>query len=151
MSAPVYRGRHASSTGWLPAPLEGEEQKWLFQWIDTQRVSHPELRWVFAVPNGGKRPKGEAGKMKAQGARRGYPDIGLDLPMAKEIGPGIYHGLRIELKRRGTGTPSQDQKDWEAQLVSVGYCHRYAWGWEQARDQLLAYIAGAEPPIGTKR
>jgi hypothetical protein len=138
-----------------PAPLEAQEQRWLFEWIETQRVSCPELLWTYAVPNGGKRPKGTAGQLKSQGLRSGYPDIGLDLARLH------YHGLRIELKRRRgygvmggdsrAGAPSKEQEDWRGWLEAQGYCHRYAWGWEQAREQLLAYVAGREPPAGVRR
>jgi hypothetical protein len=129
----------------MPVPLEHQEQRWLFEWLATQRVSHPELRWVFAIPNGGKRPKGEAGRMKAEGVQRGYPDIGLDLVR------GQYHGLRIELKRRRSeggrknGGPNPDQRLWAEHLVAQGYYHGFAYGWEEARDRLLWYIALPKP------
>ena len=33
------------------------------------------LKWIFAVPNGGHRAKSVAGKMKAEGAKAGVPDL----------------------------------------------------------------------------
>ena len=48
---------------------------------------------LFAVPNAGAgAQRGQAGKMKAEGARSGIPD--LLLPVAR----GAYRGLCIEMK-----------------------------------------------------
>lgn len=123
----------------LPVPLEHQEQRWLFEWTATQLVSHPELRWLVAIPNGGKRPKGEAGKMKAEGVKSGYPDVLLDLAR------GPYHGFRLEVKRRKFGAVSPDQRAWGKQLMEQGYWYQIAYGWEEARDQLLAYLALPRP------
>lgn len=43
------------------------------QWVLLEQRSHPILRWLVHVPNGGKRPKGEAGKLKAMGTKPAIP------------------------------------------------------------------------------
>ena len=44
------------------------------------------------MPNGGKRQRGAAGRIRAEGGKKGYPDILLDAAR------GAYHGCRIEMK-----------------------------------------------------
>ena len=62
------------------------------------------------VEHGGKRTKAEAGKLKAKGLKRGWPDIQI-----------IYRGRLIlfELKAPG-GTRSPAQKLMHAQLSAAG-------------------------------
>lgn len=127
----------------LPAPSEHQEQVTLMQWAATQYVSHPELRWLFAVPNEGGKGLGaviRGAKMKREGLQSGYPDIGLD------VARGPYHGLRIELKRcragkQSGGRLSEQQRAWAAWLIQQGYAWYVACGWQKAAEQLLAYLA----------
>ncbi len=84
------------------------------EWVLLSASRHPILKWMVHVPNGGKRPKGEAGKLKAMGAKPGYPD--LTLP--RRAGP--WTGLAIELKSP-TGTVSQDQKEWLTAFLAEGW------------------------------
>ena len=85
------------------------------------------------VPNGGKRTKAVAAKLKATGVRPGYPDLVLD------IARGRYHGWRGELKVRG-GRLSPLQSDWRNRLVSAGYRVDVVIGWEAMRDRLIDYL-----------
>lgn len=41
-----------------PYPTEDQEQATLFQWAALQERRWPELRMLYAIPNGGKRIKG---------------------------------------------------------------------------------------------
>src|SRR5690606_40216997 len=84
----------------------------------------PELRWLFAVPNGGWRAKRTAAAMKAEGAQAGVPDYLL--PLAR----GGYAGLAIELKT-ATGRVSPEQRAWLAHLAAQGWQAVVARGWEQ--------------------
>ena len=68
--------------------LESREQTKLFEF-----ASHfNELKWMFAIPNGGYRNPREAANLKRQGVKAGVSDIFLPLPTDK------YHGLFIEMK-----------------------------------------------------
>src|SRR5437870_1942292 len=71
-----------------PRPLEFFEQSALIRWADDPmtRVEYPELVGLMHVPNGGKRTKAVAAKLKATGVRAGYPDLVLD------VARGLYHG-----------------------------------------------------------
>lgn len=94
----------------------------------------PELRWLFAVPNGGWRAKRTAAAMKAEGAKPGVPDYLL--PLAR----GGYAGLAIELKT-ATGRVSPEQCEWLAHLAAQGWQAVVARGWEQAWDVVRDYMA----------
>lgn len=63
-------------------PLESLEQTWLFQWVATQENRYPELELLHHIPNGGKRDKKTAEKLKAEGVKAGVPDICL--PVARK-------------------------------------------------------------------
>ncbi len=58
------------------------------------------------VPNGGLRSRGEAGKMRAMGVRKGVVDWILPFPSPA----GRYTGLAIEVKSH-RGTVSDEQQD----------------------------------------
>lgn len=96
----------------------------------------PELRLLFAVPNGGDRNKIVAGKMKAEGVRPGVPDYLLPVPRNGFI------GLAIELKRMG-GYASREQKDWIAALRKHGWQAEVCRGWEAAWNVLKGYVGSA--------
>ena len=106
---------------------EHEEQVALFQWAAMQVCVYPELEFLFAVPNGGHRIPAVAGKMKAEGTRKGVPDVWLPIPR------GGYHGLIIEMKW-GKNRPSADQKRWISFLRDQGYFVQVCWSWGAARE-----------------
>lgn len=86
------------------------------EWAELASGRYPLLRRLIHVPNGGKRSKGEAGKMKAMGVKKGVPDLLLPLPS------GIYSGLAAELKAPG-GKTSPEQNEWLADwLASATAC-----------------------------
>ena len=48
---------------------EHEVQKAICEYLDIRRIRY------FAIPNGGKRSKSEAGKFRAEGVKSGVPDL----------------------------------------------------------------------------
>lgn len=82
--------------------------------VALMRSKHPILRWLHHSPNGGKRSRGEAGKMKAMGTKPGFPDLVLPRRC------GQWAGLAIELKSR-TGRVSADQQEWLEAFREDGY------------------------------
>jgi hypothetical protein len=112
---------------------EHVEQVTLMRWAALQERRYPELRLLHAVPNGGARHKAVAAAMRAEGVRRGVPD--LDLPVAR----GQWHGLRIELKAKG-GRLTPEQTQWLADLTAEGYRAEVCTGWESARELILEYL-----------
>jgi hypothetical protein len=85
-----------------------------YQWVQWQEGRYPLLKHLFHSPNGGLRKKGEAGKLKAMGARPGVPDFLLPIPN------GQWSGLAIELKST-KGILSEYQRDWLEALKSANY------------------------------
>jgi hypothetical protein len=126
-------------------PLETYEQQNLFGWAAWAEKGHPELKDMYAVPNGAFKSKAMAAKFQREGLKPGVPDIVL--PHAR----GGYHALYIEMKRKRVpgkrvelrvGTrPSEEQLDWHLRLRAAGNCVFVAYGWEEARDYILAYLA----------
>ncbi len=112
---------------------EHEEQKALFRWAEVAQYRHPELALLYAIPNGGHRHKAVAAKLKAEGVRKGVPDICLPVPR------GRWHGLYIEMKTP-TGTVRLEQKRWLSALRSQGYDAVVCRGWESARRFIEEYL-----------
>jgi VRR-NUC domain-containing protein len=117
--------------------LEHREQVALMAWIDANKRKYPELEMAFAIPNGGKRSKAVAGKLKAEGVKSGIPDICILAPR------GGLHGLLVELKT-STGRPTPLQLEWIDRLNRYGYRAVVAKGWEAARDEIVGYLAMGE-------
>ena len=63
-----------------PDPLESWHQEMLIRTAALHERQHPELRYLFAVPNGGYRHKATAAAMQRQGCRAGVPDLCLPVP-----------------------------------------------------------------------
>lgn len=126
----------------LSTNLHSEEghQRCLFDWVDLQIKRYPQLALLFAIPNGGYRHKTTAAVLKATGAKPGVPDLLLAWPA------GGFHGLFIEMKRPKKGSSpagvlSPEQKDWIERLRKAGYRVEVCYGFDQARQTLLEYIA----------
>ena len=120
----------------LGEPLEGEEQEQLFRWAEMQAGAYPELEHMYHVPNGGKRNRIEAAKLKRQGVKAGVPDIHLPAPRYG------YHGLYIELKRQHEGKVSKDQAEWIEYLAHEGYVAAVCHGWYGAAQLIMRYLRG---------
>lgn len=132
---------------------EHMEQVALFAWARQVAKAHPELRLLYAVPNGAalagrslRSPSGkavrisaEAMRLRAEGLKPGVPDTCL--PVAR----GAFHGLYIEMKRRKGGVLSAEQKEWLSALAEQGYCALCCAGWDAARDAIVTYLAGGDP------
>lgn len=121
---------------------EHAHQVALFCWAALQRDTMPELRLMFAIPNGGMRDVRVASTLKAEGVKASVPDIFL--PVAR----GGFHGLFIELKKPATLTKRAGQLDPEQRvmmghLIEQGYFSICCVGWEAARDTILAYMEGS--------
>jgi hypothetical protein len=73
---------------------EHDEQVALSRWVTLLQPRHPELALLHAIPNGGHRHKAVAVRLKAEGVKRGVPDLCLPVPR------GGHHGLYLEMKTR---------------------------------------------------
>ena len=118
---------------------EDGAQAALFCWASQSYALYPDLRWLFAVPNGGWRDPATANKLKATGVKAGVPDIFLPIRRA------WFNGLWIELKRpksvgKQAGRLSNEQRDWKEHLLLQRFGVYVAYGWEDARDMIIDYL-----------
>lgn len=124
----------------------------------------PELRWLHAIPNGGYRDAVTAGKLKAEGVKRGVCDVFLPLPMIRHSSGGLmnaaerllaYAGLYVELKRprvekegkrkanviaQREGELSAEQTEFVAYAREVGYAVSVCFDWRSAASDIQKYI-----------
>lgn len=112
---------------------ESAEQAALIRWAMFMENRYPELELLYHVPNGGKRDRITATKLKAEGVKAGVPD--LVLPVRR----GGYLGLYIEMKV-GRNTPSANQEYWLKKLAEQGYKTAVCYGWEEASAVLENYL-----------
>ena len=112
--------RNTSNSSRSKLPSEDREQAWL---VSDWRQSRSER--IFHIPNGGKRGKFEAQRMKVSGVSPGVPDLHI---------PGL--ALWIEMKRQKGGSVEPDQKDWHKYLRSIGHTVMVCRGYADAVRQL---------------
>jgi len=105
----------------------------LISWANLSLKRYPELKWLFAVPNGGKRSKAVAGKMKASGVKSGVLD--LNLPVRR----GLFTSLWIEMKY-GKNTMTDKQKEFKQFVEEQGAKVVTCWNWEDARKAIVDYL-----------
>ena len=115
------------------AQPEHDMQVALFQWAAFRDNLYPELKLLFAIPNGGKRDARTGARLKKEGVKAGVPD--LCLPVSKRN----YNSLFIELKA-GKNKPSDKQLWWKKELMAAGNLCGTCYSWEEARDLIVKYL-----------
>jgi len=124
---------------------ESLHQQTVVSWCHMLEPLHPELRWLYAVPNGGfLLGKAAAGRLKGEGLKTGVFDLGLD------IARGGYHGLKIEMKvpasidktgkKTRPGTPSEEQLEWYQHYCNQGYRAEICHGFRPAIALIREYL-----------
>lgn len=119
---------------------EHEMQVALFRWAAYSLKQYPELNLMFAIPNGGARNIVVAKKLKAEGVKRGVPDIFLPVPR------GTHAGLFIEMKA-GKNKLTLEQKEWAQGLLSMGYHVVLCYSWEEAVEIIKTYLGDKKDDI----
>lgn len=107
----------------------------------------PRLRWLHSIPNGGSRGSDKLGaqitgaRMKAEGVKRGVPDIFLPLPLN-----GLC-GLYIELKKANgkLSNLTKEQKEFAEYSRLNGYGWSVCFGYMQAINCLTSYLSDPVP------
>ena len=115
-------------------PSEHDEQAAVIRWALMMEYAYPELVLLYAIPNAAKRSFKLANYMKTEGMKSGVPD--LCLPVARSG----YHGLYIEMKRKGGPNPTKDQESWLKRLSDAGYYAVCCKGAEAAKNVLHRYV-----------
>tara|TARA_B100000686_G_C16734687_1_gene942880 strand:+ start:1479 stop:1835 length:357 start_codon:yes stop_codon:yes gene_type:complete len=112
---------------------ESLEQSLTFSWAEKNEHLRPELKFFFAVPNGGYRPKATGRRLKLEGLKKGIPDTFLAYPT------GGYSGLFLEFKY-GKNRLTPEQIEWFRKLRSVKYRCEVVRSFEEARKLILEYL-----------
>lgn len=120
---------------------EHGEQTAVMQWSVMNGQHFPNLDLLHAIPNGGDRKAHVGAALKAEGVKKGVPDLFLPVPH------GAYPGLYIEMKRPGkelvkNGDRSDDQVRWHKRLRALGYAVVTAYGWQAACWAIFMYYSG---------
>lgn len=118
------------------AGTEHAHQVALFCWVSKQLLKWPELKWLYAIPNGGERNAIVAARLKAEGVKSGISDLAL------AVARRGYHGIYIEMKKP-KGKESKEQKDYGAFLKEQGYYYECCTEWSLAA-RLIAWYMGTE-------
>lgn len=112
---------------------EDDEQAALFAWAKSMVGIYPELEYMHHIPNGGKRSKTEAARLKMQGVKSGVSDIFLPVPK------GPYHGFYIEMKVNPNKL-TKDQYDWLKAMKRFGYATAVCYSWIEAKEHIEHYL-----------
>lgn len=115
---------------------EHQEQVALMALVKLHLVRWPVLGMLYAIPNGGDRNVIVARKLKAEGVKKGVPDLCLPVPR------GGYHGLYIELKRVKKSQISPEQIAWLKALQGQGYRAEMCLGSAAAWEVIQEYMRG---------
>ncbi len=125
-------------------PSEHSQQSAVFCWAALPEVQkqYPQLKWMFAIPNGFYSTPGQKMKMKAEGLRSGVPDIFLPVLAYSYDKMHNYFGLFIEMKRVDKGMASYAQDEYISYLRSQGYKVEVCYGFDEARKVIISYLGG---------
>ena len=113
---------------------EHDQQVLVFDTLRLNEDALPFLKWVYAVPNGGSRHPAVAGKLKAEGVKRGISDICLPFASADEQFVGGY----IEMKF-GKNKPSPEQAEFLEFVSRERYMTWVAYSADTALDAIEQY------------
>lgn len=126
--------KHQSLSQKKRYPTEHEEQVSLFKWADQLSEDYPELKLLYAIPNGAYKSIAAAKKFAAEGLRPGVPDICLP------VSNGQYHALYIEMKRLKGGRIRPEQKFWITMLNNSGNLAIVCYGAASAKTAIIDYL-----------
>jgi hypothetical protein len=114
---------------------ESQIQRQVMHWWRMQYkvLGAPDYRLLMAYPLQGARTPRNGARMKAEGMRKGTPDMFLAIPQ------GQYLGMWIELKKEG-GRLSEDQKEMLNLLAVQGYATPVCYGFEATLWAIRKYM-----------
>lgn len=120
---------------------EHEIQVAVFDVLRLNESKYPFLKWIYAVPNGGSRHPAVAGKLKAEGVKRGISDICIPFPCLhsfREPTGLCCRGAYIEMKA-GKNKPTPEQKEFLEFVQKAGYKADVCYSAKDALDVIEDY------------
>jgi hypothetical protein len=114
---------------------EHQLQVLVFRWAALAMRAYPDLRWMFAVPNAGKRTPQQGRWMKAEGLRAGVPDVWLPVPRGGAPGLVIEHKI-------GRKQLTDEQAQWAVGLDRLGWRVVVSRSFEDSRLAIVNYLEG---------
>lgn len=153
----TIRGHVQSTYGINPREVPNPSGKGTHWEDDGGRDPVPELEWLHAIPNGGPRDGFSGALLKAEGVKKGIPDLFLPVPMnhappqVQILGEPLppkrvrYCGLYIEMKRpkskgKAKGALKAEQTEFIAYARGVGYAASVCFEWLAASRDIKSYI-----------
>lgn len=124
---------------------ERTEQVALFRWRDEVVETYPEVRWLYAIPNGVRVGQGQATRLVEEGLHAGHPDVALPCHRIDPSSGEHYMGVIIEMKRPGGGNTDPAQRLWMAEYWRQGWWVAQCHSAEAARDFILSYLVSTRP------
>lgn len=117
-------------------PTESQIQQAVIRWwaLQHRALGFPDERVLMAFPMQGMRTARNGARMKAEGMRKGLPDMFLAVPIR-----GLWAGLWIELKRPG-GRVSPEQSDFLDVLRAQEYFACVCFGFDDCTQSITRYL-----------
>ena len=112
---------------------ETTEQIQVIQWSKAYQIKYPELKWLFHIPNEGKRTPQEKIKLTQLGLKPGVSDLLLPFPR------GHYGNLYIEMKF-GPGTLQPEQKEFVKAMTAAGHYTCVCYTARDATETIETYL-----------
>jgi len=132
-----------------PLHLESGEQVSLFQWAEYEnaRVLPGAIRtYMFSIPNGAfLKNARQAVQLKREGLRVGASDVFLAIPIFEHRWAGMFIELKKQRQhfrsmREAEKAVSDTQLEFHQDMTAAGYLCSVAYGWEEARKQIVDYL-----------
>ena len=115
----------------MPRHLEDDIQVSCIYWFSYQ---FPKiLKLLIAIPNGGRRNRREAARLKKSGVVPGVSDLVLFIPNQ------FHHALCIEIKSKD-GRQSQLQKDWQKLVEVYNFKYVVCRSLDEFRSEVQMYL-----------
>jgi len=121
---------------------ESEMQRALIRWWDTEGHHQFNLpkNLLFSIPNGNNGDAKRGSIMKAEGQRKGAPDLMLAKPKYRVESWKWDHGLFLELKT-ATGRLMPEQEEFHFTLRNAGYRVEVVRSLAEAQKIITEYLS----------
>lgn len=102
--------------------------------VSWYRNKYPDTRMLmWSTPNGGKRSKSEAKRLKKEGVLSGVADLSLMIPNKE------FHGFFIEMKV-GKNTQGENQEHFQTAVEKQGYKYSVIYTYKDFKKEVIEYL-----------